>query len=136
MISTSLRCARTTGLALALALVVSGVAASAQAAVVFPAPGRMQFSDLPAQVPAGHTFTLREVMPYAIFGAELALQRRSPTGAWQTLVAAPPRPHVVWLHWRVPATWHGAQMTVRFVMTERGGQVLAVSGLYAMGVSG
>ena len=136
MIYSWLRAARTTGLALAFALVVLGLAASAQAAVVFPTPGRMQFSDLPAQVPAGHTFTLREVMPFAIFGAEVALQRQSATGAWQTLVSAPPRPRVVWLHWRVPAGWRGSQMTVRFVMTERGGQMLALSGNYAMGVSG
>jgi len=125
---------RTPCLLAALAAVTLGGAASAQAQVVFPAPGAMQFSDLPSHVRAGATFTLHEVMPLAIFGGEMRFQRQSPSGAWSTIASAPPRPKVFWLHWRVPARWAGSQLTVRFVL-ESHGQMLAVSPTYAMSVT-
>jgi len=118
----------------ATAAFVGPTAASAQAGVAFPAPGEMTFSALPVQLPAGRTFTLREVMPLAIWGGELALQRQSASGAWRTLVSAPVRPRVVWLHWFVPASWRGQRMTVRFRL-ESGGKLLALSGSYTMAVS-
>ena len=118
----------------AIAAIAPGCVASAQAGVVFPAPGRMQFSDLPARVQAGHTFTLREVMPLAIWGGELEFQRQSASGAWETLSSAPPRPRVVWLHWRVPGDWRGAQLTVRFRL-ENGARLLALSGSYTITVT-
>jgi hypothetical protein len=118
----------------AIASVALGCAASAGAQVAFPAPGAMQFGGLPAQVPAGHTFTLREELPLAIWGGELSLQRQLPSGAWQTLTVAPPRPRIVWLHWRVPAAWNGSQLTVRFLL-DSGGRMLAVSPSYPMTVT-
>ena len=118
----------------AVAAAALGGAASAQAQVVFPAPGAMQFSDLPSHVRAGATFTLHEVMPLAIFGGEMRFQRQSPSGGWSTIASAPPRPKVFWLHWRVPARWGGSQLAVRFVL-ERHGQMLAVSPTYPMSVT-
>jgi hypothetical protein len=130
----SLHCRRAVGVLAAIALVALAAAASADARVTFPAPGAMQFSGLPTQVPAGHTLTLREEMPLAIWGGELYLQRQLPTGAWQTLIVAPPRPRIVWLHWRVPAAWRGSQLTLRFLL-DSGGRMLAVSGSYPLTVT-
>ena len=47
---------------------------------------------------------------------------------------APPRPRVAWLHWRVPVTLGGTQLTVRFVL-ESTGQMLALSPSYTMTVT-
>ena len=118
----------------AVAAVTLGCAVSAQAQVVFPAPGTMQFSDLPSHVRAGATFTLHEVMPLAIFAGEMRFQRQSPSGVWSTIASAPPRPKVFWLHWRVPARWGGSQIGVRFVLQSRG-HTLAVSPTYTMSVT-
>jgi hypothetical protein len=118
----------------AVAAVTLGCAVSAQAQVVFPAPGAMQFSDPPSHVRAGATFTLHEVMPLAIFAGEMRLQRQSPSGGWSTIASAPPRPKVFWLHWRVPARWGGSQIAVRFVLESRG-HTLAVSPTYTISVS-
>jgi len=130
--STHLR--RAVGVLAAIALVALGAAASADAQVAFPAPGAMAFSGLPAQVPAGHTFTLREELPLAIWGGEVSLQRQLPSGVWQTLTVAPPRPRIVWLHWRVPAAWRGSQLTVRFLLNS-GDRMLAVSPSYPLTVT-
>jgi hypothetical protein len=127
----------------AAAMIALGAAATAQAgvpaaatglSVVFPSPGSMQFSGLPAAVPGGHHFTLREVMPLAIFGGVIHFQRQTPAGGWRTLASAAVRPKVFWLHWFVPGSWHGQQMDVRFVL-ESGGQLLAISPGYPMTVS-
>jgi hypothetical protein len=135
----------------AAALIALGAAASAQAGastghragahaaaqvadVVFPTPGAMQFNRLPAQVRSGHHFTLREVMPLAIFGGVIHFQRETPSGGWRTLASAAVRPKVFWLHWFVRPALKGAQMQVRFVL-ESGGQMLAVSPGYAMSVT-
>ena len=120
------------GLAAVAAVTLAG-AVSAQAQVVFPAPGTMQFSDLPSHVRAGATFTLHEVMPLAIFAGQMHFQRQSPSG-WSTIASAPPRPKVFWLHWKVPASWGGSQIAVRFVL-ESHGLTLAVSPIYAMSVT-
>jgi hypothetical protein len=125
-----------TGLAAfaALTSVALAGAVSAQAKVVFPTPGAMTFTDLPSQVRAGHTFTLHELMPYAILSGDVLLQSQSPAGAWQTLASAPPAPHIFWMHWRVPAALGGSQLTVRFLL-ENKGNTMAVSPNYAMDVT-
>jgi hypothetical protein len=113
----------------------AGAHAAAQVAdVVFPTPGAMQFTGLPAQVRSGHHFTLREVMPLAIFGGVIHFQRETPSGGWTTLASAAVRPKVFWLHWFVRRALRGVQMQVRFVL-ESGGQLLAVSPGYAMSVT-
>ena len=107
---------------------------SAQAKVLFPSPGAMTFTDLPSQVRSGHTFTLHELMPYAILSGDVLLQSQSPAGTWQTLASAPPKPHIFWMHWRVPAAMGGSQLTVRFLL-ENKGNTMAVSPDYAMSVT-
>jgi hypothetical protein len=126
--------ARRAACLVAVAAVTLGGAVSAQAQVVFPAPGAMQFNDLPSHVRAGATFTMHEVMPLAIFAGEMQLQRQSPSGSWSTIASAPPRPKVFWLHWKVPARWGGVQITVRFVLESRG-HTLAVSPAYTVSVT-
>jgi hypothetical protein len=118
----------------AAATAQAGVHAAAATGVVFPSPGSMQFSGLPAQVHGGHHFTLREVMPLSIFGGMIHFQRQTPAGGWSTLASAAVRPKVFWLHWLVPAAWHGQQIEVRFVL-DSGGQLLALSPGYAMTVT-
>jgi hypothetical protein len=109
-------------------------AATARPGVSFPSPGAMTFARLPAVIRPGHHFALRGVMPIAILGGVIHLQRRTPAGGWRTLVSAAVRPKVFWLHWMVPARWRGTQMEVRFVLDD-GGQLLAVSAPYTIGVS-
>jgi hypothetical protein len=113
---------------------VLGFAATAQAGVVFPTPGNMTVTGVPLTVRPGHTFTLHEDLPLAVFNGEFALQSESSTGVWQTLIAAPPRPRIVWLHWKVPMALKGSQLTVRYVLLG-GTQMLAVSPNYTLGVS-
>jgi hypothetical protein len=117
----------------AAALVALSVAPAADAGVVFPSPGAMVLQGLPARVRAGHTWTLREVLPLAIFGGRVRLQQQSSVGAWQTVTSAAVRPRVVWLHWKVPASLGGSQIAVRFVLAS-GGQTLAVSATYPLTV--
>jgi hypothetical protein len=118
----------------AAATAQAGVHAAARPGVIFPSPGSMQFSRLPSQVRGGHHFTLREVMPLAIFGGVIHLQRQTPAGGWRTLASAAVRPKVFWLHWFVPAAWHGQQIDVRFVL-DSGGQLLALSPGYTISVT-
>lgn len=117
----------------AAATAQAGVHAAAAPAVTFPTPGSMQFSRLPGHVRGGHHFTLREVMPLAIFGGVIHFQRQTPAGGWRTLSSAAVRPKVFWLHWSVPASWRGQQILVRFVL-DSGGQLLALSPGYPMNV--
>jgi len=134
---------RACALAGATALLALGAAGSAQAGAVstsanpgvsFPSPGAMQFVRLPAQVRSGHHFTLHAELPLAIFGGVIHLQRQTPSGGWNTIVSAAVRPRIFWLHWLVPASWRGSQLAVRFVL-DSGGQVLASSPTYTIGVS-
>ena len=118
----------------AAATAQAGVHAAAASGVAFPSPGSMQFSGLPAQIPGGHHFTLREVMPLAIFGGMIHFQRQTPAGGWRTLASAAVRPKVFWLHWFVPAAWRGQQIEVRFVL-DSGRQLLARSPGYPMTVT-
>jgi len=91
-----------------------------------PDPGTMTVGGVPAQVRPGHTFTLHEDLPLAVFNGQFALESESTPGVWQTLISAPPRPREVWLHWKVPMALRGTQLTVRYVLLS-GGQMLAVS---------
>ena len=110
-----------------------GARAASRPGIVFPVPGAMEFARLPAQIRSGHHFTMRGVMPLAIFGGVVHLQRQTPTG-WQPLASAAVRPKVFWLHWMVPAPMRGTQLVVRFVL-DSGGQKLAVSPDYTIAVS-
>jgi hypothetical protein len=132
-------CVLAAGLAIALGAAGSasagGVhAATAQPDISFPTPGAMTFARLPEVVRSGHHFTLRGVMPLAVFGGVIHLQRATPAGGWRTLTSAAVRPKVFWIHWFVPARWRGTSMTVRFVL-ESGGQMLAASSAYTISVS-
>jgi hypothetical protein len=109
--------------------------AAADAGVVFPTPGVMQVDRLPSSVRAGHTFTLREVMPLAVWFGRVRFQRQTAAGGWRTLATAAIRPRVFWLHWWVPARLGGSQMTVRFVVVSQN-QTLAVSPGYTLSVTG
>jgi hypothetical protein len=111
-----------------------GFTAAAQARVVFPTPGNMTVSGVASHVRPGHTFTFHENLPLAVFNGEFALQSESSTGVWQTLISAPPRPRIVWLHWKVPMALRNAQLTVRYVL-KSGGQMLAISPDYTISVS-
>jgi len=110
------------------------VSSDAQPGVSFPTPGAMAFVRLPAQISAGHHLTLHAELPLAIFGGVIDFQRQTPSGGWRTLASAAVRPRIFWLHWLVPASWSGSQLSVRFVL-ESGGQVLASSPAYTIGVS-
>ena len=112
-----------------------GGAATAAAEVVFPTPGAMTVGALPSSVRSGHTFTLREVMPLAVWFGRVRFQRQMPSGSWRTLATAAIRPRVFWLHWWVPARLGGSRITVRFVVLSHD-QTLAVSPGYAMSVTG
>jgi hypothetical protein len=125
---------RTLGVLAATATLGLGFAAAAQAGVTFPRPGALTLSGGPAQIRAGHTLTMHENLPLAVFNGEFALQSESSPGVWQTLVSAPPRPRVVWLHWKVPAMLKGAHLTVRYLLNS-GGKMLAVSPNYVMSVT-
>ena len=139
----SLRDTRRLAGALAVAAMIAAAAlgaaqpgrarATARPGIVFPVPGAMEFARLPAQIRSGHHFTMRGVMPLAIFGGVVHLQRQTPTG-WQPLASAAVRPKVFWLHWMVPASMGGTQLVVRFVLGSRG-QKLAVSPDYTIEVS-
>jgi hypothetical protein len=128
------RLALATVLAVVAALVLA-IAGAARANVAFPSPGAMTVAGLPAQLRAGHTFTLREVMPLAVWHGRIGLQRQLPSGVWRTLATAPISPRVFWLHWFVPARWAGSQISVRFVLASRS-QLLARSPVYTVSVGG
>jgi len=128
------RCVLAATLAVLAALVLA-VAGAARAGVALPEPGAMAFSGLPSQLRAGHPFTLREVMPLAVWHGRVRFQRHTPSGGWRTLASAPISPRVFWLHWFVPARWAGTQITVRFVLVS-GSELLALSPAYAVDVAG
>lgn len=94
----------------------------------------MTVTGVPLKVRAGHTFTLHEMLPLAVFNGKFALQSESPSGVWQTLVSAPPRPRIAWLHWKVRAALRGSHLTVRYLLIS-GAQMLAVSPNYTMSVT-
>jgi hypothetical protein len=125
---------RTTAVLAATTALGLGGAAAAQAQVAFPTPGSMTVTGVPLKVRAGHTFTLHEMLPLAVFNGKFALQSESPSGVWQTLVSAPPRPRIAWLHWKVRAALRGSHLTVRYLLIS-GAQMLAVSPNYTMSVT-
>jgi len=117
----------------ACALAVVAAAAScgvtaldAHAAVTVPRPGIITVTNLPASIRSGHTFTLREMLPFAVvpFG-NVALEDRLASGAWQTLSLTRVTPRVFWLHWRVPSQFRGTTLSIRLVLRSSTGQFLA-----------
>ena len=120
--------------ALAVMSLAAGAATAAQASVAFPTPGVMDIKGLPAQLRAGEMFNLRELMPLAVWGGVVDLQRETSLDSWQTVSSGAVRPRVVWLHWRVPARLAGSQLSVRFVL-KSGTQVLALSPIYQLGIA-
>jgi len=122
-------------LAAILTVCALAVAGAASADVSFPAPGAMQVAGLPAQLRAGHTFTLREVMPLAVWHGRVRFQLELPSGAWRTVATGAIRPRVFWLHWFVPKALAGTQLSVRFVLQSRD-QLLALSDPATISVGG
>jgi hypothetical protein len=117
----------------ASAQAVDAHVAVVQAGVVFPVPGAMSVSGLPSQVPADHTFTLREDMPLAVWSGKVRLQVHNATGGWSTLTSAHGL-RLFWLHWKVPSRLAGSRLAVRFVLVS-GRKVLAVSRGYGLVVA-
>ena len=111
-----------------------GAATMAEASVTIPAPGVMDVKGLPVQLRAGEMFNLRELMPLAVWGGVVYLQRESSPGVWQTITSGAVRPRVFWLHWRVPARMAGSQLSVRFLLKSHA-QVLALSPIYQLGIA-
>jgi hypothetical protein len=114
----------------AAALLLGAVAAPA--AVIFPRPGVLAITDLPASLQPGETLTLREELPVAVQPGEVALELRSAEG-WRTVALAAVRPRTFWLRWTVPARPAGTQLTVRLVLTS-GAQTLAASPSYTIAI--
>jgi hypothetical protein len=117
----------------ASAQAVDAHVAVVQAGVVFPVPGAMTVTGLPSRVLAGHTFTLRENMPLAIWSGKVRLQEQNATGGWSTMTSAHGL-RLFWLHWKVPSRLAGSRLAVRFVLVS-GREVLAVSPGYGLAVA-
>ena len=77
-----------------LAAIALSVAGAARAGVAIPQPGAMAVTGLPSQLRAGHTLTLREVMPMAVWHGHVQFQRETPAGGWRTLATAAISPRV------------------------------------------
>jgi hypothetical protein len=93
-------------------------------------------TNLPATIRSGHTFTLRELLPFAVVPyGDVALEDRLASGAWQTLALTRVTPRVFWLHWRVPSRLRGTTLSVRIVLRSNAGQFLAASPTYPMSFS-
>jgi hypothetical protein len=140
-IASACRCSALALAALAAAALCSGASAQAVVAhsavvdsgVVFPSPGAMTVHGLPAQIRAGHTFTLRANLPLATWSGKLLLQEQDASGTWNTLVSGAGL-RLFWLHWKVPSRWAGSSFTARFVLMS-GAQVLAMSPNYTLTVA-
>jgi hypothetical protein len=117
----------------ALAAAAVAVPAAAGAAVKLPAPGVIRVTDLPARVSAGERVVLREVLPLAVHHGSIRLQRRLSSRSWRQVASAAVNPRVFWLYWRVPRSWAGSSVTLRFVLRSRAKR-LAVSPRYAIAV--
>jgi hypothetical protein len=134
----SIRRRRVAGaLAVVAAAASCGVAAlDAHAAVTVPRPGIIMVTNLPASIRSGHTFTLRELLPFAVVPyGNVALEDRLASGAWQTLSLTRVTPRVFWLHWRVPSQLRGTTLSIRLVLRSSTGQFLASTPTSAMSFS-
>jgi hypothetical protein len=110
-----------------------GGALTAHAAVTVPKPGVVLVTGLPTSIRSGHTFTLRELLPFAVVPyGNVAFQERLASGAWQTLALTRVTPRVFWLHWSVPPQLKGTTLSVRFVLRSNANQFLASSPAYAV----
>ena len=113
-----------------------GGALDAQAAVTVPKPGVILVTNLPTSIRSGHTFTVRELLPFAVVPyGNVAFQERLPSGAWQTLALMRVTPRVFWLHWKVPSQLRGTTLSVRFVLRSNVQQSLASSPTYTVSVT-
>jgi hypothetical protein len=113
-----------------------GAALDAHAAVTVPRPGIILVTNLPASIRSGHTFTLRELLPFAVVPyGNVALEERLASGAWQTLALTRVTPRVFWLHWTVPSRLRGTTLSVRLVLRSNAGQFLAASPTYPVSLS-
>ncbi len=122
--------------ALAAFTLCAGLAIDAQAAVAVPKPGVILVTNLPTSVRSGHTFNLRELLPFAVVPyGNVAFQERLASGGWQTLALTRVTPRVFWLHWKVPSRLRGTTIGVRFVLRSNAQQFLASSPAYVVSVT-
>lgn len=122
--------------ALAAAALCGGGALDAQAAVTVPKPGVILVTNLPTSIRSGHTFTVRELLPFAVVPyGNVQFQERLASGAWQTLALTRVTPRVFWLHWKVPSQLRGTTLSVRFVLRSNVQQSLASSPTYTVSVT-
>ncbi len=135
---TAAACRRAACAFVALGAVAScGVLASdVQAAVAVPRPGVILVTNLPASVRSGHTFNLRELLPFAVVPyGNVVFQERLASGGWQTLALTRVTPRVFWLHWKVPSQLRGTTLGVRFVLRSNTQQFLASSPAYDVSIT-
>jgi hypothetical protein len=122
--------------AFAVAGLCGGGVLAAQAAVTVPKPGVILVTNPPRSIRVGHTFTLREELPFAVVPyGKVQFQERLASGAWQTLALTHVTPRVFWLHWKVPSRLKGTTLSVRFVLRSNVGQFLASSPAYSVSVT-
>jgi hypothetical protein len=108
----------------------------AKAAVTVPKPGVILVTNLPTSIRSGHTFTVRELLPFAVVPyGNVQFQERLASGAWQTLALTRVTPRVFWLHWKVPSQLRGTTLSVRFVLRSNVQQSLASSPTYTVSVT-
>jgi hypothetical protein len=101
-----------------------------------PKPGVILVTNLPASIRSGHTFTLRELLPFAVVPyGNVQLEDRLASGAWQTLALTRVTPRVFWLHWRVPTRLRGTTLSVRLVLRSNANQFLASTPTYSVSFS-
>jgi hypothetical protein len=104
--------------------------------VTVPKPGVILVPNLPTSIHGGHTFTLRELLPFAIVPyGNVQFQERLASGTWQTLSRTRVTPRVFWLHWKVPSQLKGTTLSVRFVLRSNVRQFLAASPAYTVSVT-
>jgi hypothetical protein len=121
---------------LGAATLLAGAAASAQArpSITLPSPGQMAVGQVPTHVKGGEHVTLIEKMPIYVIDGRVLMQRETAAGTWKTAASAKLFPWVLWLHWTVPRSWAGQQLTVRFLL-KSGTQLLSASSTYSIAVS-
>jgi hypothetical protein len=104
--------------------------------VTVPRPGIILVTNLPASIRSGHTFTLREMLPFAVVPyGNVALEDRLASGAWQALALTRVTPRVFWLHWTVPSRLRGTTLSVRLVLRSDSHQLLALTPIYPVSFS-
>jgi hypothetical protein len=115
-------------------LLCAAASAQARPSIRLTSPGQMVVPDVPTQVKGGQHVTLIEKMPIDVIDGRVLMQRETAAGTWKTAASAKLFPWVLWLHWTVPHSWAGQQLTVRFLL-ESGTQLLAASPTYPIAVA-